>query len=277
MTVAARTDVGQRRSHNEDRFLVADLGALDTSAPRGDREYTLGPKGAVLLVADGMGGAAAGEVASQMATDLIFDRLVSGWVADSDSSPECFARHVRDSVELSNERIHAQALSQFELQGMGTTVTLVGLLGGNLLVTQVGDSRAYLVRDGVTTQLSRDQSYVQHLIDTGRVTEEQANEMSEQNVILQAVGAAPTVEPVQSWEAARAGDTLVLCSDGLSGQVDAQEIGDVLSSERTLTRGCDRLVDLANERGGPDNITVIVARMSGDGLPSGEEDFGAGL
>lgn len=271
LTVSARTDVGKTRGHNEDRYLVADLTKREATTNDGDREYTLGPKGALLVVADGMGGALAGEVASQMATDLIYESLAVGWVSDPDLSPEAFAQHVRDSVESTNARIHERSMSQPELDGMGTTATIVGILGGHLLISQVGDSRAYLVRDGVATQVTRDQSYVQHLIDTGRVSEEDARAMANENVILQALGAGPTVEVVQSWEPALRDDVVLLCSDGLSGLVAAEEIGAVVDRGQNLARACKKLVKLANARGGPDNITVVIGRMSGDGLTSAEE------
>ena len=274
LTVSARTDVGKTRQHNEDRYLVADLSSRDATSEEPERVYTLGLKGALLLVADGMGGAVAGEVASQMATDVILESLAVGWGADADSSPTAFASYVRDSIERANAQIHEQAMSRPELDGMGTTATLVGVLGGNLLISQVGDSRAYVVRDGVATQVTHDQSYVQHLIDTGRVSEEEARQMANHNVILQALGPRPTVEVVQRWEPARRDDVVLLCSDGLTGLVSAEEIGEAVSRGQNLSRACKRLVKLANGRGGPDNITVVIARIDGDGLASAAEAAG---
>jgi len=274
LTVSALTDVGKTRQHNEDRYLVADLSSKESARDGLERDYVLGPKGALLLVADGMGGALAGEVASQMATDLILESLAAGWVADPDSTPEGFARHVRDSIERANAQIHHRSMTEPELDGMGTTATLVGVLGTNLLISQVGDSRAYLVREGVATQVSRDQSYVQHLIDTGRVSEQEARQMASDNVILQALGPQPTVEVVQTWEPVRRDDVVLLCSDGLSGLVGAEEIGQVVARGQNLSRASKRLVKLANSRGGPDNITVIIARMGGDGMASAAEPAG---
>lgn len=276
LAVAALSDVGQARDHNEDRFLVADLTTRDTSSMNGQRPREIGPRGSLLMVADGMGGAAAGEMASQMAVDLVYEQLASSWSSEEDASPDLFARRVREAVERANGRIHGVSLEQPQLQGMGTTATIVGILGTRLLLSQVGDSRAYLVRDGVAVQMTRDQSFLQHLLDTGRVSEEQAHEMAPRNVILQALGPGPTVEVVQHWQPMLRGDTVLLCSDGLSGLVEADDIGAIVGDTDNLAKACQQLVDLANERGGPDNITVILARLTGDGLMTAEEAEGSG-
>lgn len=266
ISVAGGTDVGRVREHNEDRFLVADLTTRDTTlAPRGMRQ-SLGPRGSLLLVADGMGGALAGEVASQMATDLIYEQLATRWAAESDGSPDVFAMRIHEAVTEANARIYDQAQQRPELSGMGTTATVVGILGRHFLVTQVGDSRAYRVRDGTAVQLTRDQTMVQHLVDTGQATEEEADQSEDKNVILQALGTSARVEPVQTREQIRRGDTFILCSDGLSGLVEPREIAEVVTRGRNLARVCQRLIDLANERGGPDNITVVAARITGGGL-----------
>jgi protein phosphatase len=264
--VAALSDVGQSRSHNEDRYLVADLTTRETSLQEGERKVEIGPRGALLLVADGMGGAAAGELASQMATDLVFEQLATGWASEPDPSPERFAARTREAIERANARIYAESQRRPDLQGMGTTATTVGILGPHLLLSQVGDSRAYLVRNGAAVQITRDQSFVQHLLDTGRVTEEEAYQMAPRNIILQALGPNPTVEVVQSWQPIAKDDVVLLCSDGLSGVVSAAEMGEIVGSTPHLDRACRLLVDLANEQGGPDNITVVLARLSGGGL-----------
>ena len=276
LAVAALTDVGQSRDHNEDRLLVVDLTTRDTSVKNGARPTELGPRGSLLLVADGMGGAAAGEMASQMAVDLIFEQLATSWSSETDSSPDLFALRVREAVERANARIHAVSEEQPHLHGMGTTATVVGVLGPQLLLSQVGDSRAYLIRDGVATQMTRDQSYVQHLLDTGRVTEEEVYEMAPRNVILQALGPSPTVEVVQHWQPILRGDLVLLCSDGLSGVMSAEDIAGIVTSTEALPKACQKLIDLANERGGPDNITVILARVTGDGLMAPDEVEGGG-
>ena len=154
---------------------------------------------------------------------------------------------------------------------MGTTATVVGILDGSILVGQVGDSRAYLIRSESAVQLTHDQSFVQRLVDVGRVTKEEADRMSTKNIILQALGPSPTLEVVETRYPALRGDTALLCSDGLSGVVEAAEMATVVTEEEDLSTACQRLVDLSNERGGPDNITVVLARVTGNGLTPPEE------
>lgn len=271
VSVAARTHVGTTRSHNEDRYLAADLTRMDKAFGLSERRFELGPRGAFFLVADGMGGAAAGEIASQMAVDLIYEQFATNWGADPDPCPENFALHARRAIERANARLHEESWRQEGLRGMGTTATMAGLLGERILLSQVGDSRAYRIRDGGATQLTRDQSFVQHLVDTGRVTEEEAHDMSSQNVIMQALGPNERVEVVQHWEASLRDDILLLCSDGLTGQVRPEEMAETVEGARNLPAACGELIELANERGGPDNITVLLAHLGGDGLPTAEE------
>jgi len=265
--VSARSDVGQSRDHNEDRFLVADLTTRDASINQSSRKFELGPKGSILLVADGMGGALGGEVASQMAVDLIFEQLATAWAEDSETSAERFQFRVRDAIEQANVQIHERSQQQLELHGMGSTATLVGLFEGHFLLNQVGDSRAYLVREDRVVQLTHDQSFVQHLLDTGRISEDQVDGMANKNIILQALGPSPTVDVVQSWRRIERDDVILICSDGLTGVVGSAEIQTAVVDAPNLTKACECLIDLANSRGGPDNITVILARFTGDGLP----------
>ena len=267
IAVSARSDVGQTRDHNEDRFLVADLTTRDASLNQSGRTFDLGPKGCILLVADGMGGALGGEIASQMTVDLIYEQLATEWADDPETSAERFQFKVRDAIERANARIHQRSNQQQELHGMGSTATLVGVFEGHFLLNQVGDSRAYLVRDDDVAQLTHDQSFVQQLLDTGRITAEQASGMDNRNIILQALGPAPTVQVVQTWRPIKRDDIVLLCSDGLTGVVEAAEIQATVMGAPNLTKACDRLVDLANARGGPDNITVVLAELTGNGLP----------
>ncbi|MGH7560177.1 MAG: Stp1/IreP family PP2C-type Ser/Thr phosphatase [Gemmatimonadales bacterium] len=275
VTVRARTDLGRTRDHNEDTFLVADLTRRTTDlADRGPHE--IGQRGSLFLVADGMGGAAAGELASSMAADLIFRHFSESWATETDLSPERFTAHLRKAVELANERIHAYSADHPDVRGMGTTATVVGVLGSSLYLAQVGDSRGYLIRDGVATQLTRDQSLMQRLVDAGELTEEEAAQSERRNIILQALGPDAKVRVDLSVQELRQGDTLVICSDGLSGQVKREEIGDLVAKHPDLDQLCDELITLANARGGPDNITAVVARFDGDGLarPEAGSDVG---
>ncbi len=264
--VFGRTDVGRTREHNEDAFVVADLTADRATLLPEVRTHAAGPLGSLFMVADGMGGAAAGEIASQMATDAVLTELRERWVAADRHDAETFAAALRAAAESANATIHEYATRHPENRGMGSTATVAGLLGDTLYLAQVGDSRAYLVRDGVARQLTKDQSLVQRLVDAGEITEEEAEHSDRRNIILQALGPEPAVRIDLTHQRVSRGDVLILCSDGLSGQVRADEIGRVVSEEPDLVAVCKRLIDMANESGGPDNITVIAARFEGEGL-----------
>jgi protein phosphatase len=258
--------VGQQREHNEDSFLVADLTQQNASLLPEVRDHLLGPKGTLLMVADGMGGAAAGEVASEMATDCVYEHLTEHWVGDKESTPQQFAFRLREAVEGANTKLHEHAKQNPDRRGMGTTTTAVGILEDYIYLTQVGDSRAYLVRQGQATQLTKDQSLMQRLVDAGELTEEEAEQSERKNIILQALGPDPRVRVDLTHQEVRKGDIVVVCSDGLSGQVTPDEIAKAVTDNHDLVAACGALIDLANERGGPDNITAVVARMDGDGL-----------
>jgi protein phosphatase len=263
--VFAKTDQGRTREHNEDRFLVADLTRKTSNLQPDVRQHDIGPRGTLLVVADGMGGAAAGELASQMATEAIYAHLAKTWTVD-DATPQRFAYRLKEAVETANASIHAHAKAHPEVRGMGTTTTAAGVLNDHLYLTQVGDSRAYLIRGGEAHQLTKDQSLMQRLVEAGELTEEEAAQSERRNIILQALGPDPKVKVDLTHQELRRGDILVLCSDGLSGQVKKEEIGKIVTSAPDLVGACEQLVTLANQRGGPDNITVVVARFDGDGL-----------
>lgn len=279
LDVFARTDPGRQRTQNQDRFLVADLGGRPDDgeaavleggdgAPRsgGEVRFKLTPKGGFLLVADGMGGAAAGALASALAARCIYDVLDREWGPERNPAPRRFARTLVTAVEEASQVIHSSAEENEELQGMGTTATAVGVLDGFAYVAQVGDSRAYLLRHGEAYQLTRDQSVVQSMMEAGTLTEEEAESSPHGNLILQALGTHPELEVDLTYQQLRKGDVLLLCSDGLSGQVKRPEIAGVVSRAPGLHAACEELVELANERGGPDNITVVLARVDGEGL-----------
>mgnify|MGYP002622721316 CR=1 FL=1 len=275
ITVCGRTDRGVRRSENQDGFLVLDLDNPDSAlAPRpehdspdaGSLEFTLGERGAVLLVADGMGGRAGGARASTLTVESVRESMLAD---DPEAvSPAMFARRLTRSLERANAAIYDGGRAGPHA-GMGSTATLAGLLGGNVYVAQVGDSRAYLVRRRHAARLTRDQSLVQDLIDAGVLDENDPGGVN-RNMILQALGPTPTVEPAVTYHELRQGDVLLLCSDGLSGVVDDGEIQEAVSSATDCESLCADLVDLANQRGGPDNITVVAAKV--DGLPEADDD-----
>ncbi|MCA0376843.1 MAG: Stp1/IreP family PP2C-type Ser/Thr phosphatase [Gemmatimonadetes bacterium] len=264
--VSALTDVGRTREHNEDAYLVADLETgvvLDVTA--GTTTVAPGPHGTLFLVADGMGGAASGELASSMACTLVFEAIRAAW-GTAAPTVGSFAEVLRDATVGANQRIHQHAREFPEHRGMGTTATIAGQLGDHLYVVQVGDSRAYLVRDGVARQITKDQSLMQRLVEAGELTQEEAERSERRNIILQALGPEPSVTVDITQQQLRRGDVLVLCSDGLSGQVKADEIAHVVVQEQDMRVVCKRLIDRANARGGPDNITVVAVRFDGEGL-----------
>lgn len=264
--VFGRTDVGRTREHNEDTFAVADLTAFNASLQPEVRTHTCGVRGSFFMVADGMGGAAAGEVASQMAVETILGELKARWCASQSTDAETFAHALKASTETANARIHGYAASHPENRGMGTTATIAGLLGDTLFLCQVGDSRGYIVRGGTAIQITKDQSLMQKLIEAGEMTPEEAEVSERRNIILQALGPEPKIKVDLTSQQVMRGDVMILCSDGLSGQVRANEIAEIVRSESDLVNVCKRLIDLANENGGPDNITVVAARFDGDGL-----------
>jgi PPM family protein phosphatase len=259
--VFGKTDVGRARPGNEDAFLVADL--TDPCALRESvvLERKVGQCGVLLVVADGMGGMAAGEVASGMATHTIYSHLTEP-SRQKATEPRLFAERLQEALETANGDIHDYALAHPELRGMGTTATAAGFLGDSVYLAHVGDSRAYLVRDRRIRQLTQDQSLTQRLVDTGELTATEAAQSNHRHVILQALGPATHVSVAMTRQRVQREDILVLCSDGLSSAVSSDEIAGVVSAEAEISAACDRLVNLANERGGPDNITIILARVA---------------
>src|SRR5580765_1674117 len=264
--VFGKTDVGRTREHNEDAYLVVDLTTNDSSLPTASRTQGAGPKGSLFMVADGMGGAAAGEIASAMAVDAILAEIRANWVTSPALDAEAFVLAIKTATKNANTQIHSYAAQHLEYRGMGTTATVAGLLGDTLYLAQVGDSRAYIVRRGIARQITKDQSLMQKLVEAGELTEEEAEHSERRNIILQALGPEPTIKVDMTHQVVRRGDTLVLCSDGLSGQVPKDEIGVIVTESSNIEEACNRLIDRANESGGPDNITVIIARFDGPGL-----------
>lgn len=276
VTVFGKTDLGRAREHNEDSFLVADLSTGNANLQPEVRRHEVGPRGSLFMVADGMGGAAAGELASAMAADLIYRHMATAWARDANDTADQFAYRMREAVELANGQIYSYAREHPEVRGMGTTVTAAGVFGNDLYLTQIGDSRAYLVRSFEAVQLTKDQSLTQRLVDAGELTPAEAEQSERRNIILQALGPDPRVKVDLTHQPIRRGDTLILCSDGLSGLVRREEFAHLAGAHADLTDLCSALIDLANERGGPDNITVIAARFEGEGLAEASGTEGVG-
>ena len=278
VALAAWSDPGQTRSENQDNFLVADLtvapgdGGLllhpdSVSEDELSGRVRLGGRGVLALVADGMGGVAGGRIASHLAVAWTYRELQARLEQAVPGEPAATVAGLRAAIEAANTRVHEQGRNSAELKGMGSTVTAVVLLGGAYYVAQIGDSRAYLVRGGLPYRLTRDQSLVQRLMDAGALTPEQALHSPQASLLLQALGTAEAVVVELTWQEARRGDVLVVCSDGLFRVVADAEIAAMATATADPALLCRSLVALANERGGPDNITVVAARLEGDGLP----------
>ncbi|MCI0391128.1 MAG: Stp1/IreP family PP2C-type Ser/Thr phosphatase [Acidobacteria bacterium] len=258
------TDIGLRRKTNEDAFLMADLS-------KGERESKLNTgrldeQGVLLVVADGMGGTAAGEIASSMAVTTMCDELMKG-ANDRSSSAQ-----LKRASERANENIWNYAQAHKESNGMGTTITAALVRDGVAYLSQVGDSRAYLIRGRSIRQITRDQSLVQNMLDSGLLTPEEAARHPYRNVILQALGVKQTVEAALSAIALCDNDYLLLCSDGLSNKVSLGEMQRVVMESETTAYACHLLTEIAKQRGGEDNITVIVAQFCGGALRDSNEE-----
>ena len=228
------------RSGNEDNF------AVDANGARG-----------IFIVADGMGGHAAGEVASEMAVQIVQRELAP--VADLEG--EEVAKLVGGTLKKANRAIHDRTLTEVDKQGMGTTASVLLISGARYLIGQVGDSRIYLMRDGTLSQITKDHSYVQEQVDAGFLTPEQARYHPYSNVITRCVGASPDVEPDVYRGEARTGDLFLVASDGLTGMVDDRRLGQLLGSRAEPERKVQALISEANGRGGLDNITAIIVHV----------------
>jgi len=213
-----------------------------------------------------MGGVAAVEVASATAVDVVLRHLRERLAELRPPTAMDLAGELARAAEKANWSIFQQAVNRPELRGMGTTATIAALLNDTLYLAQVGDSRAYLVRSGTATQLTKDQSLMQKLIEAGELTEEEALLSERRNIILQALGPEANVKVDLTMQRLRRGDVLLLCSDGLSGLVRPEDMARIVDEELDLSVACDRLIAMANDQGGPDNITVVAARFEGRGL-----------
>ena len=212
------------------------------------------------------GGAAAGEIASQLAVDIIYERMVEGLDDNRPMSRDELARRLVRAVEAAGLRIFQEAKLDRTRRGMGTTVTAAALVDDHLFLAQVGDSRGYILREGNLIQVTRDQSLVNQLIEAGQLTEEEAETFEHNNIILQALGTADTVQVDLTYAELRRGDILMLCSDGLSGMVRFDEMRELLRTIPEPLETCKSLTERANQAGGHDNITVIVVKFEGEGL-----------
>jgi protein phosphatase len=240
LRAAASTDVGLRRRINEDRYALApDLG--------------------LYLVADGMGGHTAGQVASELASEAALQAIRT-----LEGASASLAEKLRYAVASANRAIYTTARERPELAGMGTTLVCLLSGGGRAALAHVGDSRAYLVRGERIRQLTDDHSIVGELLRRNEISEDAAREHPHRHVLTRALGVRKAVEPDLAELTPQLGDLFVLCSDGLTTHVEDHEIAKAVTQEEDLQEACERLIDLANGRGGEDNTTIIVARCEAD-------------
>lgn len=259
ISLFADTDIGMRRAANEDSFLIADLTVGDSAASEEMISQSLSERGYLMVVSDGMGGAAAGEIASDFAVKTLLETLTNS------SDKKTLSEKLKIAAETANERIWNYAQENQAFLGMGATLTAVIACGAEMHIAQVGDSRAYLIRGGKIEQLTRDQSLAQALVDSGMIAPDQAH-LIPQNVIIQALGTQPSLNVIMTEIELCQNDALLICSDGLSNKIKPQEMVEAIQEAADLKAAVRRLIDLANERGGEDNITVIISRFEGTGL-----------
>ena len=282
--IHATSHIGRVRKGNEDNYLVLHLSASKswTSSQSADnveiesQKIEVDNNGLVLAVSDGMGGALAGEVASKMAVETVSERLL-GEDPDESVSPEKYNEsliaRLYDATVSANYIIHQQGRSDPQYSGMGATFTGIGITREAVDLIQVGDSRAYLIRNARIYQLTKDQSLVQQLIDANQISEEEAETHALKNVILQALGAQNEIYPVPARLYPQRDDIILLCSDGLSNKVSNENMQRIiLDNIDRLDIAGSELVKEANERGGEDNITLVIAKLTGSELPEPTED-----
>lgn len=248
--VAGRTDIGRKRGHNEDN-------------------YGLFPEAGLVVVADGMGGHAAGELASRIAVDTLGGFVVSTggreditWPFKLDESLGRAANRLVAGIKLANQAVISRASSSSELKGMGTTIVAALVDGEMLHLAHVGDSRAYLLSGGAFSRLTVDHSFVEEQVIAGVISPERARTHPMRNIITRALGIKDDVSVDLATRTPEPGDIFLLCTDGLTGMVDDAGIGRiVMDNQNDLERAAGALVDAANEKGGDDNITVALIKM----------------
>jgi serine/threonine protein phosphatase PrpC len=250
-----QTDVGLVREANEDSFTMAELSKAQRWQGGAAAQWSTTDAGVLLLVSDGMGGAKAGEVASALSVEAVLGGMVRA-VREKPADGETLRR----VIEMASEKVH-EAGKRPDRRGMGATLTAALLVGSTAYVAQIGDSRMYLLRGGQIGQVTHDQSYVQMLVDAGVMTPEEAECSPRKNIILQVMG-QETVRVALGRISLRAGDRVLVCSDGLSNVVDDATLNAIAKPPGDLAKAVTALVALTKEGGAPDNVTVIVAEVA---------------
>lgn len=253
-SIAARTDQGRVRKNNQDSIYTGTIRLRNGTAR-------------LCLVADGMGGAKAGEQASKIAADVTRAQIQHEVEGKAPLDDAAWQALLSAAAKAANRRVYEAARNDEDRQGMGTTLTIALIVGDRLHVASVGDSRAYLMnaggvtKDGATTaQLTSDHSLVARLVDIGQITAEQARTHPQRNILYRSIGTDPSVEVDTLSEQLEPGDVVLLCSDGLFNHVRDEELANIALNQTDANRACEQLVALANERGGRDNISVVIVR-----------------
>ncbi|AKL95532.1 protein phosphatase PrpC [Clostridium aceticum] len=246
MTVAAITDIGKVREINEDNYCIYE------------KDIKL------YMVADGMGGHKSGEVASFIAINTIKEHI-SQFITEELEKPSVEGI-IFEAFHRANKEIYSKSIEDFNCEGMGTTATMVLMMKDKVYIGHIGDSRAYILRNGELEQITQDHSLVAELVRNGSITEREAMKHPQKNIITRSLGADKKVKvdifSIDFYE----GDLLLLCTDGLTNFVDNYELQNILLEMKDCVEGCNKLVSLANQRGGYDNITVVIAKNSPTGL-----------
>ncbi|MBI5535195.1 MAG: serine/threonine-protein phosphatase [Deltaproteobacteria bacterium] len=261
LSLFGRSDVGTTRTNDEDSFVISDLSdSVPIHAMSSTVALRVNERGILVAVSDGMGGAHGGEVASSLVVGALHEGMSTVKASNAEAA-------LRESVEAANLRVVETAQASGH-EGMGATLTAVLFHGIYAYIAEIGDSRAYLLRSNRIVQLTRDQSYVQELIDSGSMTREQAEASDYKNVILQAMGLNPNISVPLNRISIRRHDRFLVCSDGLSGKLGDQEMMAIVLQSATLESACSALIALAVDHGSEDDITVVLAQVDGDGAPA---------
>jgi len=267
VTLFGMSDMGRVRKNNEDNFVVCNLTTGEVGVTPTLCEHDPGPLGSLFMVADGMGGEASGEVASQLAAVTVPKRLHDNLKTLGTVSEANFVILLREAIEYANQIIFQKAVADPVFRGMGTTTTAAALFGQHLFVGQVGDSRCYLIRNKQITQLTRDQTFLNYLRDIGAELPADPEKDSRKSILTQAVGSSETLDVKVTYVRINQGDRILICSDGLYNMVPEADLMEIASRGDELSNNCKALIERANANGGTDNITVILAEFSGQGLP----------
>jgi serine/threonine protein phosphatase PrpC len=266
VTLFGMSDVGRVRKNNEDNFVVCNLTTGEVGITPALCDHTVGPLGSLFMIADGMGGEASGEVASQLAAVTVPKRLYDNLKTLGTVSESNFVALLREAIEYANQIIFQKALGNPSYHGMGTTTTAAALFGQHLFIGQVGDSRCYLIRNKQITQLTRDQTFLNYLRDIGAEVPDDPEKDSRKGILTQAVGSSETVEVKVTYIQVNQGDRILVCCDGLYNMVPEADLLEIAARTGSFADNCKAFIEKANANGGTDNITMILAEFSGPGL-----------